>query len=527
MLTIAVATLPVIASAQSAVDAYNMSQTELRGTARFMSMGGAFTALGGDLSTLNQNPAGIGVYRRSEIGATLDISPTSIKAETLSNTMSRNKTNVYCNNFGYVGTSHLDGAMSTFSWGFSYNRAASFDRTFNSYELGTNSSLSNYIATFSNGADAGKMTFGDDYNPYFDSDEDWLSILAYNSYLISPRPGANNEYNGLFTNGTEGNAYTFVRETGCVDEYSIDFGGNVGDVVYWGIGFGITDLNFNRYTYYSESMTGARVESTQGTVTGDADFVLENNSVTTGSGWNFKAGLILRPVNELRIGLAIHTPTWYNLNYRGYGETSYSYYNPNAPENRDNPYTGEEYTDDAVYGYKLNAPWKFMVGLAGVLGDKAIISVDYERQMYDNISIKYQDYWNSYVTDEYVKEDIQNYYKASNIIRVGAEYRVTPRFSVRAGYNYTTTNVKDEAANGQIEILTAGTNPAYTMNRDKQSISFGLGYRYKSFYIDGAYIYKNRKSTYHAYTSYNNVTAPVAQLTETTHSAVVSVGFKF
>ena len=47
--------------AQSAIDAYRFSQPDLRGTARFMGMGGAFGALGGDLSTLSQNPAGIGV----------------------------------------------------------------------------------------------------------------------------------------------------------------------------------------------------------------------------------------------------------------------------------------------------------------------------------------------------------------------------------------------------------------------------------------------------------------------------------
>ena len=63
-----IAAIPAIASAQSTVDAYNLSQSELRGTARFMSMGGAFTALGGDLSTLGQNPAGVGVYRGSEPG---------------------------------------------------------------------------------------------------------------------------------------------------------------------------------------------------------------------------------------------------------------------------------------------------------------------------------------------------------------------------------------------------------------------------------------------------------------------------
>ncbi|MDE5773632.1 MAG: hypothetical protein K2H86_04155, partial [Muribaculaceae bacterium] len=61
------------ALAQSAVDAYRIAQPDMKGTARFMSMGGAFGALGGDLSTLSQNPAGIGVYRNSEVGFTLDL----------------------------------------------------------------------------------------------------------------------------------------------------------------------------------------------------------------------------------------------------------------------------------------------------------------------------------------------------------------------------------------------------------------------------------------------------------------------
>lgn len=65
--------------AQSAVDAYSISRGgDLRGTARFMSMGGAFTALGGDISTLNQNPGGIGLYRSSDLSLTLDLEPQSI-----------------------------------------------------------------------------------------------------------------------------------------------------------------------------------------------------------------------------------------------------------------------------------------------------------------------------------------------------------------------------------------------------------------------------------------------------------------
>src|SRR5512137_1600713 len=56
--------------AQNVDDALRYSQIFYTGTARFMSMGGAFTALGGDMSTLSQNPAGIGVFRSSEISIT-------------------------------------------------------------------------------------------------------------------------------------------------------------------------------------------------------------------------------------------------------------------------------------------------------------------------------------------------------------------------------------------------------------------------------------------------------------------------
>lgn len=220
---VALSSLPAIAMAQSAPDAYNFSQTDMRGTARFLSMGGAFTALGGDLSCLNQNPAGIGVYRRSEIGATLEIAPAKISSSTVSNNISKSNTYAYCNNFGYVGTVHLDGAMPTFSWGVSYNRIASFDRDYSVYNGSTETSLTNYIASFTNGVDNSKLEFDNvnSYNPYYDSNEDWLSILAYNSYLINPSGGAN-QYVGLANNSTNGDALTRVHERGYVDEYAID-----------------------------------------------------------------------------------------------------------------------------------------------------------------------------------------------------------------------------------------------------------------------------------------------------------------
>ncbi|MDE6832233.1 MAG: hypothetical protein K2J07_05840, partial [Muribaculaceae bacterium] len=196
----ALATAPALASAQSAVSAYNIAGNDLRGTARFMSMAGAFSALGGDLSTLNQNPAGIGVYRSSEIGATLDINMTSGPGN------GSDKTHVYCNNFGYVGSTRLGSeTMPTFSWGATYSRVASFDRTYSGGIGSLGTSLTNYIASISNGTAPSVLGEEGSYNPFQDSSADWLSIMGYNSYMINPT-GYNNSYTGLFTQGPVGDA---------------------------------------------------------------------------------------------------------------------------------------------------------------------------------------------------------------------------------------------------------------------------------------------------------------------------------
>ncbi len=529
---------PLLLSAQSAPDLYMLSQTDQRGTARFLSMGGAFTALGGDLSTLTQNPAGIGVYRRSEIGATLDISPRRITSQTSTDKIGMNKTKAYCNNFGYVGTVRLDGLMRTFSWGASYNRLASFDRTYDVYNGATATSLTNYVASYTNRAGYTESTlgFGKDYNPYLDSDADWLSILSYSSYMINPFNGS---YHGLYQPGSKGDAYSQVRESGYVDEYAIDFGGNVGNVVMWGIGFGITDLSFNQTAYYSEIVENGFIPSDDGMVTGRGAYDLVNRRNISGTGFNMKFGVIVKPINEFRIGFAVHTPTWYSLSNSAYAETKYSYHNPGRPDypqevdangkvvRMGNPFEGSDYTDDAYYNFHMNAPWRIMVGAAAVIGNQAIVSLDYERQAFNDISMSYQNSYGDYVSDDAVNQDVKDYYKAANILRLGLEYRLTPNFSLRAGYNYASTTAKNDILDGRAEVLTAGTNPAYTMNKTTNSISVGLGYHYKAFYLDGAYVHRNRKSVYQAYTSSEVGAGPQADLSETVNSIVLSVGFRF
>lgn len=529
----------VAVSAQSAIDAYNITPTQLRGTARFVGMGGAFTSLGSDISCMTQNPAGLGLYRHSDIGFTFDISMRKYKAATSDQTRSNSETKVKFDNFGYVGVINLDGIMRSFQWGVSYNRLASFDRLTSAYNLPTSTSLSNYIASYTNGINSADLVEGDKFDPYLDTSNDWLSILAYNSFMIS-NPGANQEeYTGLFQKGTKGDALSNVRERGYSDEYNIDFAGNVSDIFFWGLGIGIVDMDYRRDVNYSESMDNALVynHETKNMSAGKANFNLYNWQQISGSGVNLKFGVIVRPIEMLRIGLAVHTPTWLRLTHTTFAQTDYEYLADDAVG--DEPINeGNFSTPENNYDSRLATPWRFMIGASVVVGPKAIISLDYERVAYDAMKLKQQSYFGGdynygggFIDNTYANEDVKNYFRAANIIRVGAEYRLTRNWSVRAGYNYQSGNVRKEASSGDMYISTAGTDPSYRFDNDTQNITLGLGYRYKSWYADIAYQYTSQSAQFHAYTPFGSGNAwnysPSAKITDKYNNIVISTGFKF
>lgn len=526
--------LPVAAMSQSAIDANELNGSDVRGTARFVAMGGAFTSLGGDLSTLTQNPAGLGIYRRSEVGLTFDISKRNYSSETAGYSFNDSQTKAYFDNFGYVGTANLSNSvLRSFSWGVSYNRLNSFHRRHQGYNIPTETSLSNYIASLTNGVEASNLDFWENYNPYLEPDgEDWLSILGYRTYMINPS-GAMNVYSGLHQNRTTGDAQYAIEEAGYQDEYNIDFGGNVSDVVYWGLGLGIQDISYARRVIYSESMADAAIHSkaSDGTVTGDAGFDMDSYKSISGSGVNIKVGVIVRPFDELRIGFAVHTPTWLHLNHQGDAVVDYSYFDPNHAENRDNPLSGNERTEWYDFDSRLSSPWRIMVGASYNLFNRAIISVDYERVQYQDMRQKRQTdgvfggY--SFVDDPDTNNEIKDYFKGGDIIRAGLEFRVTPRFSVRAGYNVQNSHIRETATQAGAYISTAETDPSYNFGKSTEALSFGLGYRYRAWYLDFAYQWKHREETFHAYTDFDGFEAPRATFKDNIHSFVISTGFKF
>lgn len=546
ILSAIVATLPVLAYSQTAIDAFQLSHSDLRGTARYMSMGGAFGALGGDLSTLNNNPGGIGLYRKSELGVTLNIEASSIKSATSIMTQSTSQTKVSVPNFGYVGAAWLgNDVMPYFTWGVSYGRIVNMNRRYKG-QARMNGSLYNYVAQYSDGYTSNQLSVeGTDNGGYSSPDYiPWLSILSYNGMAINPI-GSTSQYQGPWQNDhvnsngdrtpSTGISEFDVDEHGYVDEYAIDFGGNIMNTVYWGMGFGITDIELTQNTHYTEDIKNAVIMDPTAELgdleIGNANTTLSNYKHIDGTGFNFKLGVIVRPINALRIGFAFHTPTYYNINQSSGADLNYDYtfFNPDVHNIN---YSG---TPNEYRSWKLRTPWRMQVSAAGIIGTSGIISMEYEYRPYQNMNLRsdYGDELTNY------NQDIKTYYKAANILRFGAEYRILPQLSIRAGYVHESTPTGIAISNNEVTVYTSnpddtGTNPAYTLDNSTQYITCGLGYRYKNFSIDAAYVYKHRTSEYHSFTPNDafdtaglTATPYQAKLTENYNNIVLTATLRF
>lgn len=547
----ALAALPVAVYAQSPVDAYQISQNDLKGTARFMSMGGAFGALGGDLSTLSQNPAGIGVYRSNELGVSVDLDVQSATTNYMGLEYNKKNTKFYLNNIGGVAAIRLNNKfLPNFNIGFTYNKGASFNRAYRGGIGSLKTSLSNYIAGIANSYELTEadVKSTNSYDPYNPGPQDryvpWSAILGYDSYLISPEgPEGQPNWQGQFGNGTQGSGFYNVRESGSLDEYNIAIGGNIANVLYWGMNFDIVSVDYNISSLWGESMRNAYVYNPEvGRVRQmDANWGMTNLYNMNGTGFNYQLGLIVKPIQELRLGIAFHTPTYFNLTENFYAErVDYDY------PFKDGNYYAETNDGDPTYNkVNLQTPWKVIVSAAGVIGSKAIISMDYEwnstRDMKYTEANDYSWGWNDWddwgyysnnspTPEQEANNQIKVMYRNTNTIRVGAEYRVLPSLSIRAGYSWTSSPVTREAKDQLTNIPTAGTLANFRLDNNTQYITCGLGYRYGGWYIDAAYVWKHMSSTYQPFAADpSNVAATLMdpKVTFSNSQIVLSTGFRF
>ncbi len=481
---------------QGQMDALKLSGTDLSGSARGVAMGGAFGALGGDITGVKQNPAGIGVYRSSEIVGTLDFSSVNTKTNTLGTTVKDSKFNFALDNLAYMGYMPLTGDVKSFHFGIAYNRLKNFNRNYQARGNALTSSLTDYIAEFTTqrvNVDAERFEADDSYDNF-----PWISVLGYNGGLINDN---GNGYIGPLVEFEDGTLQTVdrlysVSERGHIDSYDFTMGTNILDMLYLGLTFSFTDIRYNLDSRHTEEFE----EGQQFEGGGGGGFDLDNRLRTEGGGYQVSLGAIYRPIDELRIGVAYHSPTWYNLTDYYFAQTDYEGWllewkdgmsewvwdgvRANTPSNA--------FTD-----YTLRTPDRWVMSIAGVLGGKALLSVDYEYTDYSKMRLGSSDGFNNAYIDQnnFISQD----FVGASTLKAGLEYRVTPQLALRAGYSWAQSPLEKSFKNGDYEVFPVGTVTAYTLDGDTNHYSFGVGYRFTpEFYMDFA-MSRNQKSQLYTY----------------------------
>ena len=475
--------------AQGEMDAYRFSQSDLNGTARTISMGGAFGALGGDMSAMSHNPAGLGIYRSSEIQTTFSVNSTNAEATWTNINNHIIKTKGGFDNLSYVGYFPTGNDYGVKGWniGIAYNKVKDFNRSYRAVGK-PQYSMADYVASSATnafgdngGIDENDLILTDRYDPYRNANLNgqWISILGYESGFFGSKYNLSDVYHSSFGrwNGDKwapsspNNTTLRIGESGSISEFNFSIATNISDFLFLGTTLGVTTIDYRMSSLHHETF-----ESN--------DYLTLGNWIeTTGTGYSINIGAIIRPVNQFRLGVAYNSPKWYVLtdHFEAFGE-SYVGSDINNPEMKN-------YIPEYSYAkYVLQTPGRWIFSAAGIFGNIALLSLDYELTNYNRMYLADEDFRRSaYKFDnDLIKED----FKVSQTLKVGAELKITPQFTIRGGYVWQPSPMKDHLHNGA-EVYTAGTIPHYTVSNCTRYYTAGLGFRFTpNYYMDFAFVHR-------------------------------------
>ncbi len=477
--------------AQTAFDAYRLSENDYDGTARTMAMGNAFTALGGDLGSIGINPAGSAVAGYSQITVTPGVTFAATTSQGIlpfqgstqtyfENKMKSSITNFCLPNVGVTvnfNTSRTSG-LKNFTFGFVMNQTA--DYTEDVYAKGTNSNTS-FMGALAYNTQMSEVGLTGSYlgsDNAFDYYEDWMSAIGFQSGMISTLGGTDNEFIGasevmdgenIQLGGPIKQAYG-RKVKGSKSDYIINFGANISDLVYFGANLGITSTEYSYRDYFKEdAIDPADFKITYNIEQEDGTVVQENawwsgmkygsTYSASGIGYYGKFGVIVTPGSGLRIGAAIQTPTINVITeeFQDEGETTYT----------DGNFDAYAKSPDGGFRYQMVSPLRANFGLAYTIGKIGLVSADYELCNYG--SMKYKPTSSDYGEDYFdgTNEVIDQNFRIQHLLRLGAEFKPVTGLSIRTGYGLMTS------AEAKVSALRT------------QNVALGLGYSTKkSFFID-------------------------------------------
>lgn len=490
------------AGAQTIYDAFRFSDNDYYGTARSTAMGGAFTALGGDVGSVGINPAGSAVNNYSQVTLTpnLSFASTGLKYDggdgVYGSSQSSNKTRLTLPNFGFVfylssGTSR---GLKGISFGLLGNATANYTSRMEGGGQNSKTSYLGYLAASSDGYSSSTLS-----NTSYGSGTSWTSMVAYRSGMIATYDDANKYYVGatekLFSDGsielagTINQRYGFVS-TGYKYDYVFNMGFNIDDRLYLGVNMGLVTMEYDMQSYIREAAVDTddfAIEFTGGSTSFDWARFGQKYSAS-GTGIYGKFGVIYLPSPGLRLGAAIQTPTlnFIKEKWQYYGECHFT----------TSSYDGSEASSVGEYEYKLISPYRANFGIAYV-GGAFVLSADYE--LCDYGTMKFMD-WDGHDTSGWEAEEelIKRFFGVQHNLRVGAEILLPlPGLALRAGYRlqtcpeltwqdsegtvdssvyedyyYDTENISDSEFNEWVASLHGKSH----VNARTQVFSLGIGY---------------------------------------------------
>lgn len=448
-LILAVLALPAL-HAQDISDVTALGDTDLIGTARYRSMSGAFGALGGDLSALNNNPAASAVFNYSTFSFTGTAYYQKNTARLGNGIAGQNDTNFEINQAGgvLVFNGNSTSGLRKFTLAFNYDIQNNFDNDI--FIAGrSNPSVADYFVANANGFSPDDLSVlsGESIADAYINIGNSLGFaaqqgfLGYQAFVIDPSSANNNTYvsNATLNNGVEQEQRIITRGTD--SKFTLNLGGQYNENLYMGLGLNLhavnrrTTIRFDEFDYAPDSF----LQYTQ----------FDNELYTFGSGFSANAGFIAKLGDAFRIGGSYQTPTWYDL-----GDELWQGINTDIL----NDTTGEidliEVYPDVIYrfpDYTIFIPSKWMASGALVLGQQGLISAEYTYQ--DMSNARLQPSGDPFFAEQ--NSIISQELRAVSTFRLGAEFRAG-RLSFRGGYRFEESPYQNQNTIGDLTGYSLG-----------------------------------------------------------------------
>jgi len=440
-------------ASQTLNDINYLTSSDLSGSARYIGMAGAFGALGGDLTSISDNPAASSVFLNTEIGGSVNFQGRENKGNYFRTLQTTEDENFYFDQFGGVfvfNNTDPENPWTRISAGFNINRVATFDQ--NAGINGINSSgIADYFLYYADGVPFGDIQLYDDENiedvyRYLGDEVGYgfqQAFLGYQAYIIDPYSFDDAE-RSYFSN-VDSNQVRHdldLSNRGFHRKTSFNFSALYQNVLHLGV-----NVNSHRIEFIND----------QDLFEGDHDldsFVhdinFNNSLISIGKGFSMQFGAILK-LKNLRLGASYDSPQWIDLQDETKQNLSaYRFEDGSEIQEIVDPY---EITNTFA-PYRLKIPSKINLSFAYIFNERGLISFDYSTQDLSNSSLS-QSGGSDFLDN--LNAAVNTSFNAVNTIKIGGEYRIKD-LSLRGGYFYRTKNQSLVSNDDQAFTLGIGLN---------------------------------------------------------------------